>query len=277
MNYLNLIIIITFSVIGAVVLILIIGHVVLTSQFNSEVKELFSQSKDISDRTFEYAQIAHLPEPVQRYFKHVLKDGRPYISYVRLKHDGQFKTGLDKNWADIEGEQYFTTETPGFVWKGNILGGTARDMYLSDKGRLVVTILSLFTVVDGHGETFNEGELQRWIIEGVWFPTNLLPGERINWSAIDSSTAKLTFNYKEISTSFVVSFNEIGEITQMETMRFIDAEKKETWIGKMGDYKEVEGITIPTKVEVVWRLEKGDFSYAKFNVKKIEYDKAEKF
>lgn len=277
MNYWNLAIIITLSVIGAAALILIIGKVVLTAQFNSEVKELFSQSKDISDRTFDSSQIADLPEPVQRYFKHVLKEGQPYISYVRLRHDGQFKSGLDKDWANIEGEQYFTTEKPGFVWKGSILGGTARDMYLSDKGRLVVKVLSLFTVVDGHGETFNEGELQRWIIEGVWFPTNLLPSERIKWSAIDSSTARLTFKYKEVSTSFIVTFNEIGEITQMETKRFMDAEDKETWVGKMAEYKVVESITIPTKVEVVWRLEKGEFSYAKFNVNKIEYDRPEKF
>jgi len=45
----------------------------------------------------------------------------------------------------------------------------------------------------------------------------------------------------------------------------------------MADYKEINGITIPTKVEVIWKLEKGEFSYAKFNVKKIEYNKPEKF
>lgn len=277
MSYLNLVIIITLSCIGILALILLIGHIVLMSQFTREVKELFSQSKVISDQIFKFEQIADLPEPVQRYFRHVLKDGQPYISYVRLKHDGQFKIGLDKGWWNIEGEQYFTTEKPGFVWKGSIFGGTARDMYLSDKGRLVVTILSLLTVVDGHGETFNEGELQRWIVEGIWFPTNLLPSDRMKWSAIDSSTARLTFNYNEVSTSFVVTFDEIGEITQMETKRFMDSEHKETWIGKMRDYGEVNGITIPTKVEVAWKLKKGEFSYAKFSVKKIEYDRPEKF
>ena len=63
----------------------------------------------------------------------------------------------------------------------------------------------------------------------------------------------------------------------METKRFMDAENKETWVGKMDEYKEINGITIPTKVEVVWRLEKGEFSYAKFNVKKIDYDRPERF
>ncbi|MDB5286769.1 MAG: hypothetical protein JWR05_1718, partial [Mucilaginibacter sp.] len=36
-------------------------------------------------------------------------------------------------------------------------------------------------------------------------------------------------------------------------------------------------IVVPTAFEVLWRLKKGDFSYAKFNVKKIEYDKPGRF
>jgi len=225
------------------------------------------------------ALIRSLPflTPVRRYFEHVLKQGQHYISYVRLKHNGQFKTGPDKGWSKIDGEQYFTVEKPGFVWKGDIFGGSARDMYLSDKGRLVVTSLWLFTVVNGSGETFDEGELQRWIAESVWFPTNLLPSERISWSAIDDKTAKLSFKYKNVSTSFTVTFSDTGEITQMETTRFMDQARKERWLVIPSEYNETDGIIIPTKAEVTWKLEGGDLSYAKFRVKTIEYDKPKRF
>lgn len=70
---------------------------------------------------------------------------------------------------------------------------TARDMYISDKGRLIVTVLFLINVVGAQGESFNEGEFQRWLAECVWFPTNLLPSERLQWSAIDSNTANIVF------------------------------------------------------------------------------------
>jgi hypothetical protein len=153
---------------------------------------------------------------------------------------------------------------------------TARDMYIADKGRLIVTVLSLITVVDGQGESFNEGEFQRWLAESVWFPTNLLPSERLQWSAIDSDTAKLTFNYKELSILFLVTFNAGGEITQMETNRFMDKDHKEIWIGKLADYKEMNGILIPNTIEAIWRLEKGDYPYARFYIKKIDYNNPEK-
>ncbi len=72
-----------------------------------------------------------MPEPVQRYFNYALKEGQPYISYARITHDGQFKTGLDKGWINIKGEQYATTEKPGFIWKGTTTMFIARDMYIS--------------------------------------------------------------------------------------------------------------------------------------------------
>jgi hypothetical protein len=219
-----------------------------------------------------------LPAPVQRYFKHVLKDGQPYISYVRLKHDGQFKTGLKKDWVNITGEQYFTTEKPGFIWKGTTSMFVARDMYLSDEGRLIATIFSTVNVVDIHGkQQYNESELLRWLGESVWFPTNLLPSENLKWTAIDTLSARLTFNYKGLSLFYIISFNNRGEIVQMETKRYMDEKKLETWIIIPGKYEEINGVIIPTKAEVFWRLKEGDFSYAKFTVQRIEYATAERF
>jgi hypothetical protein len=268
---------IALLIVATLALILIGGKLFRFFQFKNEVEELFAQSNNITAKIFKYEQLSDLPEPVRRYFRHVLKDGQQYISYVRLTHDGQFRAGLDKDFTDIEGEQYFTTEKPGFIWKGTTPMFTAKDMYVADKGRLVVTLFSLYNIVNGSGENFNEGELQRWLAESVWFPTNLLPSERNQWSPIDANSAKLSFKYGAVSFSYIVTFNEIGEIETMETKRFLGEEKRETWLCKMADYREINGVIIPMKAEVIWKLEKGEVSYAKFNVKKIEYDTAEKF
>lgn len=141
------IMIITLSIIGLLLITLIVGKINLSIQFQKQVKELFSLSKNISERTFSHSQLSGLPEPVQHYFKHVLKEGQPYISYARITHDGQFKTGLDKDWINIKGEQYATTEKPGFIWRGTTSQFTARDLYIGDKGRLVVTLFSLANVI----------------------------------------------------------------------------------------------------------------------------------
>ncbi len=262
---------------GLLVLIILIGKKSLSTGFHKQVKELFSLSKNISERIFTYRQIERLPDPVQRYFKYVLKEGQPFISYARITHDGQFKAGADKNWVNITGEQYATTEKPGFIWKGKTGMFTARDMYIADKGRLIVSIFHLSTIVNGRGETYNQGELLRWLGESVLYPTNLLPCERLQWSSIDSHSARFTFKYNELSLFYIAIFNDIGEITQLETRRYMDKKNLETWIIKLADYKELNSIVVPTSFEVLWRLEKEDLSYAKFNVKKIEYNKPERF
>jgi len=269
--------IIISSILGLILLVLIIGKINLSIKFRKQVKELFSLSKNISEQQFHKIQIESLPEPVQKYFNHILKEGQPYISYARIKHKGQFKADFKKDWMPIKGEQYATTEIPGFIWKGTTSMFIARDMYLDNKGRLIVSLFSLINVVDAQGEEYNQGELLRWLGESILYPTNFLPSDKLNWISIDDNTAKLTFNYQGLSLFFKISFNDIGEITEMETKRYMDAKNLETWVIKVADYKELNNMIVPTTFEVLWRLEKGDFSYAKFYITKIEYDKPEKF
>ena len=196
---------------------------------------------------------------------------------MRFTHDGLFKTTVDKDWVDIKGEQYVTTETPGFIWKGTTSLFTARDMYISDKGRLTVSLFSVIKVVDAKGSKYNEGELIRWLGESILYPTNLLPGKRLQWTAIDEKSARLTFNYNGLSLFYTVTFNAVGEIIQLETKRYMREKDLQTWIIKLSDYKEMSGVLVPTTTEVLWRLEKGDFSYAKFLVKEVEFNNREKF
>lgn len=269
--------IITCSILGGILLILLIGKINSIIQFNRNVKTLFSNSKNISNKNFNYAQLDSLPEPVQRYFKYVLKDGQPYISSVRMTHSGQFKTGFDKDWINIKGEQYASTEKPGFIWKGTTSMFTAYDSYIENEGHLAVSLWNIYNVVNAKGNNYNQGELLRWLGESVLYPTNFLPSEKLKWFAIDAETSKLTFNYNGLSLFFIVTFNALGEITQMQTKRYMDENKLETWVIKVADYKEKYNMIVPTDFEVLWRLEKGDFSYAKFKMEKIAYNIPEKF
>lgn len=246
-------------------------------RFTKSVLHLFAISKNVSKQTFSYAQLEGLPEPVQRYFRTVLPEGYPYISSVRLQHKGLFKTGVDKDWTAIEGEQYFTVEPPGFIWRGETALFSARDMFVAGRGRLVVTLASLVDVVDAQGSDADQGELLRWLGESVWFPTNLLPSERLEWSPIDQENAKLTFNYHGLSLYYIVSFNERGEITRMETQRYMTADRMETWVGELTDYQLINEVRIPTRIKATWKLPEGDHTYVDFQLQDIQYNVSEPY
>jgi hypothetical protein len=204
-----------------------------------------------------------------------LKEGLPYISFVRLLHKGQFRSSLNKEWKNIRGEEYFTTGQPGFIWKGKTSAFTAIDKYAGRKGQLKVFFLSFFRILKGEGREYDESELLRWVAESVWFPTNLLPDERLQWQAIDSHRALLCYHYQGIQLFFKVSFNDKGEIVEFETKRYKDPTHRETWIGQVENYKDHNGVLIPVSIRAIWRLKECDFCYAQFEVTGIEYNNPE--
>lgn len=265
------------SILGPIILILVLGKYNYHRIFKNEIRKLYDNSKNNTNEIFTYDCLVGLPDPVQRYLKHVLKEGQPHIKYVRLKHDGQFKPGINKNWSNIKGEQYFTTAKPGFIWKGKIGPIKARDLYIEDKGQLVITLLNLINIAKKQGKGIDQGELLRWLGESVWFPTNLLPCERLKWLPIDDNSAKLVFNYQGISLFYIISFNEKNEIIQLETERYYDNKHIKKWTGYCSNYREINGVKIPTIMRASWRLEEGDHNYVIFHLKDLEYDIPKKY
>lgn len=270
-----------FILLTGLPLLLIIVWVALNrkadQRFARMVKRLFNDSEKMYGRVYRHAQTANLPEPVQRYFRKVLREGQPLIGSVRLRHTGEFRTAANKKWMPIAGEEYFTVAKPGMVWKGKTKLFTAYDSFLSGKGRLEVFLFSFLRIVNGQGYKYSQGEMLRWLGEAAWFPTALLPGENLKWTAIDANTAKLSYKYHRVSGFYIVSFSKTGEIVQIETQRYKDGKNLETWTGKFSDYQQHHGILIPTRLEGIWRLSEGDLSYAQFKLKDIQYNIPEQF
>lgn len=267
----NRLFIISGSVFAVIALAVLAAVIFNRLSFNRGIEKLNRARQDGPVKTFSYDQLKGLPEPVQRYFRSVLKEGQKYIKRVKMEHSGCFKTGKGSGWTDITGEQYYTIDTPGFMWRGKTSMFHAWDCYIDNKGSLTVYLLSFIRIMRGEGPAFDQGELLRWLGEGVWYPTMLLPSERVSWSAIDSSRARVSFRFNGLDIWYDVTFNDKGEITYMETMRYMDGDKLEKWAGVCSNYREVNGVKIPMHIEGMWRLKEGDLTYAKFDIEKIEY------
>lgn len=270
--------VLTFLAIALLVIVtaLIIGHLSERSQRKREVQNLFNSSGKVTG-IFLKEQIADLPEPVQRYFNYSLQEGQSFISYARLKHSGQFRQKPDQKWTSITGVEYFTTQNPGLVWFGKVPFISATDKYVNGKGNLKVKFLSTIKFIDAKGETTDQGEFLRWLSEAVWYPTALLPSENMKWEAIDDNSAKIIYSDDRISAEGIFHFNEIGQISRFEAMRYMDESRLEHWTINCSDYKQVNGMHLPFFAEVIWNLDAGDFCYAKFRVDTIEYGRPELF
>jgi len=171
----------------------------------------------------------------------------------------------------VSAQEYFTAGSPGFLWWGRVPLFSALDSYIEGRGHLKVQLLNLITIVDEEGEDIDQAELLRWLGEAPWFPTALLPSERLSWEPLDDNSARVTFTPHSLTVGGVFYFNNRGQITSFRGRRYRGG-KLEHWSGYYRDYREAGGMLIPFKVGVAWNLESGDLSYARFNLKKIDYN-----
>ena len=235
-----------------------------------EIKTLFSTKESFKQKKISIQDFS-LPKPIQRYFTYALEDQQKKISYVRLKHKGVFRTNPKQDWKQINGQEYFNIRKPGFLWFGKVPLFSAIDKYINGKGNLKVKLFSLIKIIDEKGDKIDQSELLRFLGEAPWYPTALLPSKQVIWESIDTNSAKIIFTDHNMTVTGIFQVNSKGQIIRFQAKRYYqDALQK--WTGTYTDYRSVNGINIPFSVKVTWNLPTGDYTYAKFDLNKIEYD-----
>lgn len=243
-----------------------------------EVAAFKKQASKIPNNLFGYHDLINLPEPVQRYAEYSCIIGTENIKYAHLKHTGFFRTAPKQDFVPINGEAFFITEAPGFIWNGQLkmngLPIAVRDRYWHGEGNMLVQALWSFPMVNETGKEINISSLLRYLMEAVWIPTALL-GDNIQWTAIDENTAKATITDGDVSGSVIFTFNHEGAITHAVTYdRYRtegDQQVKSPWMATMKAYKIFHGFKVPTKAIVAWEIDSKEFIYAKFLVTEIDY------
>jgi len=275
------IVLIIFSVIVALIAsVCVMGNIAFTKRVKEKAKGLFRDEKEIIPEVVTDEDIKGLPEPVQRYLKYTQIIGKERIKTVRLKQGGYFRMKEDQKWMPIKAEQYFNVDSVEFIWMAKVrvapfISIYAKDEFIEGKGNLVVELLGLIKVADAKGYEVDHGEILRFLAECIWFPSAFL-NDYIRWEAIDNSSAKATIGHKGITASAIFHFNEKGEVTKITAKRYREANGEfalEDWEGQIVEYKEFNGVIIPNKANIIWKLKTGDFCYDKVEIIDIEYNK----
>ncbi|HEX8278300.1 MAG TPA: DUF6544 family protein, partial [Segetibacter sp.] len=246
----------------------------------NELQVFLSKAKP-EKRIVTKEMIQTLPVVIQKWLLQSGVVGKELIYTVRLKQKGQMRLKPDGKWMPVEAMEYFTVDTPGFIWIANVNAGqlmhlAARDKYDHGKGQMLIKALSVLPVVKTEGKEIDQGTLLRYLAEIVWFPSAALCNY-ISWEEAGPSSAKATMKYGSIEASGIFTFNEAGEVIQFEAQRYYQRKEGatlETWIitTDTTSFKEFDGIRIPAKSSVTWRLKTGDFTWFNLEVTDVEYN-----
>ena len=137
-----------------------------------------------------------------------------------------------------------------------------------------IKIFSAINVVNEKGSKIDEGTLQRFLGEIVWFPSAAL-SPYIKWESIDSLSAKATMDYKGTLGSGTFYFNEQGDFVKYSALRYKgnkpDAKRYE-WVIDVKEHAIMNGVKIPIKMTATWKLDEGDWTWLAMEITDIKYN-----
>lgn len=248
-----------------------------------ELRQRILSGEEESGEKFDPGLLVELPAPVQRYFRTVLTDGQPSVASVQMQQRGTFNMSeTGEVWKPFVAEQLVVARRPGFLWHarmGAVPGFSVRvhDAYAAGEGVLTVSLLGAITVAEMRDHrTVAESELQRYLAEAPWYPTALLPGPNLRWSAVDDACALATLSDGEVEVSLLFRFSQDNLIESVRAEargRAIGGKTVPTpWEGTWQEYHSREGMLVPGKGEVAWLLPEGRKPYWRGEITELTYE-----
>jgi len=254
----------------------------LKSIYLSEIRKDIEKYSDLPTETISDNDIATLPNPVQRYFRHCGYIGRIKMINAKVEFENViFKRAPNNKWMQLKCYQYNSIYEPTRIvyLKNNVLGVLpfeARDKCQNGKGNMLIKLMKLITVADAKGVEIDISSLVTVLSETFIIPTYALQ-EYIKWKPIDDNNAKATLTYNDIIVSGVFSFNDKGEMISFYTEDRYYAEndgnyKKIPWSIVVDNYMEKNGMKFPCEIKVIWHTENSNFEYFKGKISNIEFN-----
>lgn len=225
-------------------------------------------------------QLASLPPSVRVWLEKSGIVGRKPIAQVDLDQQGQMRLSKTGKWMDFQARQHFTTHPPAFYWdaKVRLTAGIymhGQDSFASGKGRMSVRLFSLIPLVRAAGDAIDQGAMVRYLAEMIWFPSAALENY-ISWRPMEGQQAEAIMTYQNCSASGTYQFNNQGDVIRFQAKRYYSQGKSshlEDWLVEMDPqgYKNFDGIWVPAKASVSWKLATGIFTWLKLEINHIQY------
>ena len=260
-----------------VAIIIGFGQWSFKKQISRETTEIIDSVTGLERSIVDDAQLAVLPKAVQAWYEASGAANKPKVTYAKVKQQALMKMKPDQEkWMEALAVQYTSVEPPAFIWTveadmNPLLYFRGRDRFLDGRGQMLIKLNDVVRIVDESGEKLDEGTIQRYLGELVWFPS-LAFSPYITWKPVNDTTAIAELNYKGTTGSGTFYFSENGDFKRFSTWRYQgNEEERKEWILDVLEYDTFEGIRVPSLMTATWRLDEGDWTWLKLEIEDIEY------
>lgn len=244
--------------------------------YREDVRIGLERTKALPAGTISEADLAPLPEPVQRYLRYAGVLNKPKIRGMRVVIEGGLRE-KGKEWMPFRSEQYnfFDVPTRLFFLKATMKGLPVHGYHAYKDGRasMLIKLLSILPVARAEGPDMNKAETVTYFNDLCLMAPPALIDPKIKWEPIDDLSTRAIFTHQGIAIRAVLYFNEKGQLINFRSDdRYALSEKKQLpfWTPAQ-DYKNFNGYHIGSYGEARWEYPEGQFAYGTFNLKEVEY------
>lgn len=249
--------------------------------FQEKTSEAFTAQPLTAASIIGEVEISHLPACVKRYLAFTGAIGRSKPQNIYLEFDAEMfnKPGAKAMKSQSVQYNFFGDYSRLFLMKASKIGIPFRALHIyeNEQASFQVKVAELFKVVDAFGEELTKAETVTLLNDMCVFAPGGLVDKRLTWSEIDSLSAKVTLTNGRYVVSAILYFNEAGELIDFlsddrSALQDDGTMKEVRWTTPVSEYKEFDGIRVPTAGKTIWHYPEGDFIYGVFKLKSIKYN-----
>jgi hypothetical protein len=228
------------------------------------------------------ADIAHLPPPVQRWLRRAGTVGQPPVTLVHTTFDatlyqepgGPGMSGLAHQIDVLDPPRRFYFMTT----RMNGLPVAVLHDYAPESAGMRVRAARLFDVVNLSGQDFARIESVTFLNDLCVFAPSALVRPEFTWTAMDDTHAAVAYAIGLHTVSATLVFDEAGDLVDFSSDDRADVSaeggpKAMRWTTPLRGHREFGDRRVPGQGEAIWHREDGPFTYGRFTVREVAFNR----
>ena len=230
------------------------------------------------------ADVAQLPEPVQRYLRGAGALGRPRPRNFRATWRGRMRSSATSPWMVFTAEQLNTLDPPQrFFWMDAVMKGMPVDVlhaFDQDGATMQVRLLSFLPMVNARGSELTRAETVTLFNDLCVLAPGALVSPLIAWQSVDALTARARFTLRKNTISAELHFNAAGELIDFVSDDRSPAAADRSapthmrWSTPLHAYAPMGPARIATRGDAMWHPVTGPYAYGEFELTSLAYSVA---
>ena len=269
----NLIILI-FAVLG-------LFQIKFKKTYKYEVELGMAQSQVLQTSKLTESEIAFLPHSVKKYLRYTGAVGKPKVNNIKASFSGKIRKDKKSEWMKLNSEQHNFMAYPTRLFFldaiKNYMPVAGFHCFKNGTAFMDIRLFSIFKEEYQSGNEMDISETLTFFNDMCVLAPATLIDSRIEWLELERNKVKATFTNNGIKVTATLYFNEKGELVNFVSEdRYSIGENssitKHTWSTPLREYKTINNYKLASYTETIYTYPSGDFTYATFTLKNIEYN-----